>query len=292
MRRSFFLIFINAVILLMVFALLAQSIFIIKRLAKAEFVKGRVVVQPNGRGAFIPLSQDDFIKTNDVIRTGSDGIAEFKWADGTRLKVEPSSHLTVKKATYNMARKADESQFRLAQGTIFVRIVKALSPQSRFEVETPTAVAAVRGTIFMVKVDGTKTRVAVHKGAVNVKSQTEENVRESIVTPGKVAISQQQGQIEVNNDAGIEREFAARESIIKPELTARLTHNADSNGAIIQGRTEAGDKLTINGKKVNVLGNGVFRYRVTLQRGPNHFAIVSTDKHGATKQITRSITLP
>lgn len=292
MRRSFFLIFVNAMILIVIFALMAQSLFIVTRLARAASVTGLVKVQRAGRGDFTPLAPGDFIKTNDVIRTEKDGEAEFAWADGTRLKIEPNSDLTVKKTSHNVAKKADESQFSLSRGTIFVRIVKTLAPQSRFEIETPTTTATVRGTIFMVKVANGQTEVAVHKGSVNVTSGEGETARRRLISPGQIATSQTVGDIKLGKGTTVQSEFADQESIIKPELMAQVRTLSDNERVLVQGRTEAGDNVTVNGHRVRVLGNGAFSYRTPVKRGENIFTIISTDKHGATNQIARSITLP
>ena len=283
-------------ILMVVMALMTQALFIVKRLAKVETIEGRVTVQHGGAGDFVALTSADFIKTNDIISTDNDGRVELKWADGTRVKMEPNTNLAVKEANYNMARKADNSQFLLNRGTIFVRIVKALKPQSKFEIETPTAKAAVRGTIFMVKVEKGRTEVAVHKGAVRVSSGQNNQLRESYITPGKIAFSQTIGQVQVDDshrdEAAIEAQFAAQQSIVTPTLTATIRLLSDGQRAMIQGRAEAGDTVTINSQKVPVLGNGMFLFRVALTKGPNDFKIVATDKHSATRQLVKSLSAP
>ncbi len=254
------------------------------------------MVRPNGAGDLVALMRSDIIKPNDEVSTGPDGHVELKWADGTRVKLEPNSDLAVKQTSYNAARKADNSQFQLNRGTIFVRIIKTLNPQSKFEIETPTAKAAVRGTIFMVKVERGKTEVAVYKGAVRVSSGQSNQLSESYITPGKIAFSQTIGQVQVDenrsDEQAIEAKFAAQESIIKPELNAHVRTLNDGNRAIIQGRAELGDFVTINGQSVPVLGNGVFIYRVPVKQGLNRFTIICSDKHGATRQLVKSLSVP
>jgi hypothetical protein len=295
MRRSAYLIFINAIILVLVMALMAQSLFIVKRLAKVEQLQGRVLVQRGGNGKFTPLTRSDFIKTTDIISTGKDGQVELKWADGTRLKLIQNSHLLVKQASYNMARKAETSRFALMSGAVFVRITKTLPSQSKFEIETPTARATVRGTIFMVKVNKGKTEVAVHKGSVSITSGNSENQRLGLITPQTLAVSQSVGQVKIERNssrqAAVDAAFNEQQTIIKPELSAHVRRLGESSRVLVQGRTEVGDIVTVNGQRVRVLGNGSFLYRVTVQKGWNHFTIVCTDKHGATCQLTKSLSI-
>ena len=288
MRRPVLIIFSNAMILIVIFCLLAQSLVVVQRLAKADKVSGQVEVQRHARGDFSPLSQDGVIQTGDVVRTGANGIAEFKWTDGTRWKVMPNTQITVKKATYNMVKKADQRQLDLSAGKVFIRIMKSLAPSSKFEVETPTAVAAVRGTIFSVEVVNGKTQVAVFKGSVKVTSGDKADKEETMITPGQAAVSGSTGVLQTVTDDKMNADFTKEATIVKPELSAGV-RKSDSCKAVVNGSTEAGDKVTINGKSARVLGNGTFIFRTSLHTGTNTFTIISTDKHGEQSTVERTI---
>ena len=288
MRRPVLLIFINAMILIVVFMLMTQSLVIIQRIARTVNLTGRVEVQRSGKGEFKALAQGDMIKTRDVIRSGAASTAEFKWADGTRWKLMPDSEITVKKSTHNSVKRADQSQLKLSAGKVFVRIIKALQPASQFEVETPTAVAAVRGTIFSVEYKNGKSEIAVFKGHVAVRSNAPGNgpkMGEELIEPGRAAVSGAPGQLHQQDDKAAAAEFAREKSIVLPELTARL--ETTPNGARwVQGQTESGDQVLINGKPARVLGNGAFRFRLKANTRNEEIVVVAIDKHGATvKQV-------
>jgi hypothetical protein len=273
-------------ILLIIFALLMQSMVIVQRIASASHLEGRVEVQRGGEGDFKPLQKGDFVKTKDVVRTGAKGSAEFSWADGTRWKLMPASQLTVKKATFNAVRKTEQNQLQLSAGKVFIRIMKALAPSSKFEVETPTAVAAVRGTIFSVEVSGDQTKVCVYKGHVKVTEPRVpgENAPGTVIEPGEVAIAAP-GQVRstLSDSAAA---FLQQPDILHPQLTTSTLPLKGNKSAIIKGKTEVGDTLTINGRQAEVLGNGSFYERFTLSPGPNNFTNVTRDKHGQeTKKI-------
>jgi hypothetical protein len=168
MRRPVFLIFVNAMILLVVFALLAQSLVTVQRLAVARKAQGLAEVQRGGRGDFRQLALRDFVKSGDAVRTGATGVAEFAWPDGTCWKLTPNSQVTLSRSTANALLKTEHSQLRLDQGQIFVRIPKRLASSSSFEVHTPCAVATARGTVFSVSHQGRQSRVCVLQGAVDV----------------------------------------------------------------------------------------------------------------------------
>lgn len=278
MRHPVLLIFINAMILIVVFMLMTQSLIIIQRIAQADKVTGHVDVQRSGRGEFKALAINDMVKTGDVIRSAANSTAEFKWADGTRWKIMPETEITVKKSTHNTVKRADQSQLKLTAGKVFIRIVKALKPESKFEVETPTAVAAVRGTIFSVEFKDGKSEVAVFKGEVEVYSPGDTNVGETI-EPGKAAVTCSAGSLREEDDAAAAAEFAKETSIVLPELEAQI-ETLPNGSQWVSGKTESGDKITINGAPARVLGNGAFRYRLKLKSPQSSVAVVATDKHG------------
>ena len=272
MRKPVLLIFVNAMILIVVFVLLAQSLFIVQRVAQVGQAQGRVEVQRGGAGEFKALASTEMVAVGDVVRTGKDGSAEFTWADKTRWKVAPNTRLTITKASANSTKKAEISLFRLDAGKVFVRIVKSLTPDSKFEIETPTAVAAVRGTVFSVEVENGKTRVETFAGHVKVTSAG----REAMVDPGQEGIA---GAGKIQKEGASGAPFRSQPDLIRPELKVRA--KSLGGGAIVQGATEAGNSLTIDGQKVQVLGNGSFVRRAKLQPGHNQWTAQATDKHGA-----------
>ena len=280
MRKPVLLIFVNAMILIVVFVLLAQSLFIVQRIAQAGDVRGRVEVQRAGAGQFAALASNQTVAVGDVVRTGKDGSAEFTWADKTRWRLAPDTQLTIAKASANSAKKAEVSLFKLDAGKVFVRIVKSLTPDSKFEVQTPTAVAAVRGTVFSVEIVNGQTRVETFAGHVKVSA----GGREEMVDPGREGTAGA-GQIALDKASGAD--FRAQPDLIRPGLDVRV--KALGNGAIVQGATEAGDVLKIDGKAAQVLGNGAFVQRVKLAPGHNQWTVVSTDKHGATSSECRAV---
>lgn len=279
MRRPVLLIFVNAMILIVVFALLTQSLVVIQRIAKADKVTGLVEVQRSGKGEWKMLSTGGLIKTGDVVRSSKDGVAEFKWADGTRWKIMPVTQIKVKKSTYNVVKKADQSQLELSTGKVFIRIIKALGPSSKFEVRTPTAVAAVRGTIFSVEVKNGKTEVAVLKGKVWLSSDSKNAHANDEIVPGKVCISNMAGSLSETSDPAAVSDFSKQTSIVLPQLDAEIKPLQEDR-ILISGSTEAGNAVLVNDKKVRVLGNGVFMFRAPIGKAQT-YNVVAIDKHGA-----------
>jgi hypothetical protein len=275
-RKPVLLIFANACILIVVFVLLAQSLFIVQRVAVARNVSGQVAVQRGGAGNFTPIVAGAALKSGDAVRTGAKSEAEFAWQDGTRWKLSPNSSLTIQTALFNPAKKSEVSRLRLESGRILVRVVRPMPLASRFEIETPNALTTVRGTILSVAVIGTETQVKVFQGRVDVSDAG--GTRIASITPGqKVRASLLDFKTSPDTD---QSEFLAQPTFLKPELQIQARPAAPGT-ALITGQTEAGNRVTIGGAKVPVLPTGRFFKRVKVGDGQSKWKIESTDKHGA-----------
>ena len=282
MRKPVLLIFVNAMILIVVFVLLAQSLLVVQRVAQADGVQGIVEVQRQGRGEFLALSSGQPVAVGDVVRTGRDGQAEFTWADKTRWRIMPDAQLTVAQATINSAKSSESSRFQLDAGKLFVRVVKPLKEGSSFEVRTPDAATTVRGTVFSVdaKPNGT-TRVETFAGRVEVESEG----HKAMVEPGMAALTGAK-TIQLTPISGTD--FRAFPELINPNLTA-LVRPLNGDVTLVQGTTEVGNLLEINGQRALMLGDGSFARRFTLSPGHNEWQIVATDKHGAKSNLCRAL---
>lgn len=119
-------------------------------------VEGSVEVQPAGNGPARKLSGDvpPVAGPGDTVKTGADGRADFLLQDGSMLKLDAESAVTL-----------------LDQGAelLFGQINAKLKHWNKqmYVVSTPTAVCAVRGTDFIVREKaGRPTSVIVIEGTV------------------------------------------------------------------------------------------------------------------------------
>ena len=285
MKKPVVLIFVNAMILIVVFALLAQSLFLVQRLAQTSDVQGVAEVQRGGKGDFARLVAGQTVAVGDVVRTGSNGNVEFLWADKTRWKLMPNSQLTVANATHNSARGNENSRFQLDEGKLFVRIVKPFRKGSSFEVQTPRAVAKATGTVFSVEaMPSGATCIETYAGQVQIESDG----HQATVTAGTAGTAGTTGpdSIEMTPISGAD--FRAWPELIRPALDARVQKTSGAT-VWVRGETEPGDALEINGQRALILSNGSFARRFTLAPGRNRWQIAATDKHGARSQICHAL---
>lgn len=290
MRKPVFFIALNGAILLLVLFFLMQSLVIIQMMGTADRLEGTVEVKRRS-GNWQTLVLKEAVHASDVVRTGPASSAELRWRDGTRIRLGPETTLTVKKFAQNAVSHSQVSLFDLTIGKVWVRVVQALKPASRFEIETPTTVAAIRGTVFSVNVDGDgNSAVSVFEGKVHVRDS---RGKELDVDAGRVAEVTKVGEEEHATDLAGAQEWAQQSRIVGPALL--LEEPTKETAAVttatirLKGYVEPGATLTINGNPVRVGRFGEFSHRLQLQPGRNSVAVVATDRHGRQTTHNREI---
>ncbi len=131
---------------------------------RVEAVQGHVILQ---RGtANNPLEGGEELFEGDRLISGSASAALLQIGQH-RLRLGPDAHLLIMRADEG----ANLFRLSLWLGRLWVYVQKGATAVVNFQVETPAAIAGVRGTLFSVSVasDGT-TWVGVSEGIVDVAS--------------------------------------------------------------------------------------------------------------------------
>src|SRR5712691_7306434 len=117
-------------------------------------VIGKVTVVHVGQPAAMPVKLQESVYFKDVIETQADSRAKALFDDDSILTVGENSRVEVSEYIYDSANNQRSSVLRLLQGKARALVGKLFAGLgSRFEVHTPTAVAAARGTYFVVWVE-------------------------------------------------------------------------------------------------------------------------------------------
>ena len=106
------------------------------------------------------------VRVGDEIITGP-GTATVELANGTRIRLAPNSRMVFNRLTQFGRSGMVDTRLRLDQGQADIRVEPLSGDKSRFEVETPSAIAAVRGTAFTLQTTASGTRLAVTQGVVD-----------------------------------------------------------------------------------------------------------------------------
>jgi hypothetical protein len=132
------------------------------------FIKGNVWACPKGIEAMAVLKKGDVVGQGAQIKTGKKSAVEITFEDGSTFFLRPETRISIRTARqrqpYFMIRR-----LFVPAGRTMMHIQKCTGGDSRFEIHTPSAVSAARGTQFRVSVDNDKTtRTEVLDGMVGV----------------------------------------------------------------------------------------------------------------------------
>jgi hypothetical protein len=139
--------------------------------AKINFMKGEVTVARSNTEARKPAYIAMPLYTGDRIASQDKAEAEIALHDGSILKMKDKSEMVLTELSAQKAPEATVVAVKVYTGKVLGCIKKMSEPQSRFHLESPTAVASVRGTVFAVFVEGDTTELDVLRGRVAVSGQ-------------------------------------------------------------------------------------------------------------------------
>jgi hypothetical protein len=135
-------------------------------------VDGAAEVLAAGEEAWRPIAPGEQVRQGDRVRTGAGSIARLAFFDGSAVVLGTDTEIAL--VELRSLRVGGGTRIRLEQrvGRTISQVQPLSGSASRFEIETPVAVTAVRGTMFSMTVedDGT-THVAVDQGAVDVTAR-------------------------------------------------------------------------------------------------------------------------
>jgi hypothetical protein len=119
-------------------------------------------------GASRNLDRGAAIRVGDRVETEAGGHAHFRFVDGGRLSIRPSSRLHVESYNHSAQHSAGTAiKFRLDEGVVR-SITGAWGEEARdkFRLNTPMAAIGVKGTDFVVRSESDKTTASVYTGAI------------------------------------------------------------------------------------------------------------------------------
>ena len=114
----------------------------------------------NGSG----LNLRDQVQWNDLLETSSSGRLRLNLRDGSILSLGSSTQMRV--VQHNPT--AQQTSLELLFGRLRSQVVKLTQPNSKFEVRTPTSIAGVIGTDFLLIVTPDRTTLVVFSGVVQM----------------------------------------------------------------------------------------------------------------------------
>jgi mannose-6-phosphate isomerase-like protein (cupin superfamily) len=140
--------------------------------AKLEVLAQNVTASIGDDRTWSPATAGMPLPVGTRLRTDTNGRAQITYFEGSTSRLETGTEIEITQ-TGQLKDAEGNTLIRMMQsaGSTWHRVKRLISSNSRYEIQTPTAVAAVRGTTFRadVRADGTTTFFVV-EGSVSVQT--------------------------------------------------------------------------------------------------------------------------
>ncbi len=210
-----------------------------------------------GSQDFVPALDGDLLASGDVVKSSTGGRAALTFFDGSTLTVETGSVVKVT-ALNRLANGGIQVTIEQTLGRTWASVSKLKTPDSKFEVKTPTSTATVRGTAFETIV----TQNA--DGSASVTYKADDGELAVTANAGGTTAVPANTQVTVNTN-----QPAPPATPIPPGPSLRITGTAGLGYALIAPSGEscgsAGNKAElpgclVNGDVVTIREPGAGRY--------------------------------
>jgi hypothetical protein len=163
--RNHWLTAVSVMILFLIFGL-SGIVLAEDNVGSVVAIKGKAIIDRDNKE--IEAKVKDKIFMRDTVSTGEDSRAKMLFIDDSVITLGEKSKVVVKEVIYSR-HKMGSTIFDLIDGKM-----RAIVGKTNFEVHTPTAVAAARGTIILVEtgiIDGKRfVRFICYEGEIIIKS--------------------------------------------------------------------------------------------------------------------------
>jgi len=121
------------------------------RTARLSYIQGNVFTRKQGISRFQPAVLGQVLTILDEVVTDSAGRAEITFDNGSRVILNPGSDLVVEEQSWETGNKRAKVGLNLVVGKAYAKVSKLDGKKETFSLGTPTAVAGIRGTEFVVE---------------------------------------------------------------------------------------------------------------------------------------------
>lgn len=138
--------------------------------ARIAAVHGRVELTHAGGQQQDAAVPGTLLQLGDTLATGADSSAAVEFADGSVVTLHGASEMRFDHLSAHGETGMVDSRLHLIDGRLDTRVQPAVGPGSRFQIETPSAISAVRGTNYRAAVTkgGQASNIEVLEGKVKV----------------------------------------------------------------------------------------------------------------------------
>ncbi|HEX7511287.1 MAG TPA: FecR domain-containing protein [Chitinivibrionales bacterium] len=243
------------------------------------------------------------LKEKDAIRTFVESQVEIMTSEGTVLKLDENS--TMEMASFKQLGNGSQvTKVSILNGTLLSNVKKLVSTGSKFEFETPTATASIRGTKVGFDVSAEKTAIKVYEGdvlvtpkgattGISVKSNQMTTIVKGQKTPSVEVLTEREKKTVTPADSvrkdttrtdtpptGSAADSSAMKTAKKTSADSAaaaskapltLTVSSPSDGQVfsqpmipVSGTTSPGSYVSVNGIRCQVNPNGSFTAKIPI----------------------------
>lgn len=139
--------------------------------ATVTALTGKATIIESRSGDGLAAEAGKMLWEGDIIQTDIDSNVTLRFSDGSKLLLQAASELKMERLMHYGGTGMAETKVRLKSGRTHNQVVPRRGPGSRFEISTPSAIAAVRGTEYRISADADgSSRTEVLTGVVGVDS--------------------------------------------------------------------------------------------------------------------------
>lgn len=152
------------------------------------YLEGSSSLRKSGTVKAIPLTVNTALYPGDRVETSSNGRVEILVNRESVIRMKENSILELD-SLRNISKSKGKTRFNFSFGSVWTKVKKFKDSISRFELELPTAVAGVHGTVYQTSVQkDSSAEVAVFEGEVAVSGNAPPaQTATKDLTPGEIA---------------------------------------------------------------------------------------------------------
>ena len=169
------------IILSLLFAFLASGIVwaegdqLQARSATVNYLQGKAEVQRAGAPSWQPLALKAVLKEGDRVRAHEGTRLELTLDDRSVVRFSEATTFVLVQLKGSPRNRQSHTRIRLLLGKIWANVNKMIAPQSTFEIQSQTAIAGTRATVYRLSLNEDKsTVIKVYEGAISVGSPPKE----------------------------------------------------------------------------------------------------------------------
>ncbi len=213
-----------------------------KPVASIHNIQGEVQLRGAGDEEWTAAREGDKLFEGSQLKTGPDSQALLVWNRGHAVKVFELTRLTLDELSLKKA--SEKTSMNILKGKAFVRAKKLLKKESTFTIRTPTAIAGVRGTEFLVDVRGGASSFSMLSGLLGISAESGD-----IVLGENQAVEVAAGMQGAPEPVEVAPEVRTEMESISAEISAELEELGASAGgggddsADLSGAGDSGDAI-------------------------------------------------